>query len=161
MGGGGGGGGTQKKPNFDEFFGTYRAFYQGSVPGKVITETIQINETIRFNDNDNSPASLKFDIYGWESAVTPSTYSSDYPNAFIVSGRITDAIPQRSDPPYLYGNKTAPGFTSADITDGTKCWMYLYFDDDKLIRTAFSKTGNPTENVITDNNIARIYRRQD
>jgi hypothetical protein len=161
-----GGGGTPTKPDFDEkLFGIYNVTYLNS-SSKMITEIIQINET-NFKIEDNDPtgrASLYFEISDWKSDVTPSTYSSDYPNAFKITGRITGANPQQGgDKPSLYGNKTAPGFTAADI-NSTDCWMYLYFDNDgeELIRTAFSKTGNLNENVYTEsNNMARIYRRFD
>ena len=166
-GNGGGGGGSPTTPNIDEFFGTYAATYMNS-PGKIITEIIQIDKSyFRIEDNDPSGRDyLYFDIIDWESDKTPPGYFDDYPKAFKITGRITDAKPQVSG--YLYGSKTAQGFTSEDISNGTTCWMYLYFDYDysyddediRFIRTAFSKAGNLNENVYTDNNMPRVYRRR-
>jgi len=158
-----GGGGTPTKPDSKEkFYGTYRSVYVSN--GKPITEIIYINENIfSIEDNDYPSASLRFNIENWIPDKAPPEYISDYPNAFKVIGSIADARPQSSNPPYLYGNKTAPGFTIDDITSETTCWIYLYFDDDgeELIRTSFSKAGNLNENVYTDSGMPRVYRRID
>jgi hypothetical protein len=166
-GNGSNGGGTSTKPDLpdlpdlkEKLFGDYYAILNTSRSN----EDILINESILSSlDRKNTNEHLYFSISDWKSAKTPPEYFDDYPNAFKITGRITDAYPQQNNPPsYLYGNKTAPGFTSADI-NSTECWMYLYFDDygEELIRTAFSKAGNLNENVITEtNNEPRVYRRK-
>jgi hypothetical protein len=163
-GNGSGGGGTLTKPDLKEkFFGDYYAMLNPPTSGSI--EDILIKEfVLSSSDRKNPEDHLYFSISDWEPAVTPIKYSSDYPNAFKIIGSIFSAYPQQNNPPsYLYGNKTAPGFTIDDITYSTECWMYLYFDDDgeELIRTAFSKDGYLNENVITEtNNEPRFYRRR-
>jgi hypothetical protein len=149
-------------PDFEEnFFGEYTATWNSN--SEPITEGIFIKDSIlSFYDKRNPNEHLYFSSHAWELAVTPNIYSSKYPNAFKITGIITEASPQQDgDNPYLYGNKTASGFTSDDI-NSTECWIYLYFDDDgeELIRTGFSKTGNLNEDVITiTDNMPRVYRR--
>jgi hypothetical protein len=161
-GNGSGGDGTLTKPDFASFLDKYRSVIPGS--SKLITEIIGVYETyLRIEDNDYPPAYLDFEISKWEKAETPSTHLNDYPIAFKVTGIITDAIPKQNGPPYLYGNRTAPGFTIDDI-NSTECWMYLYFDYDgeELLRTRFSKAGDDEKNVFLEvSNIymPRVYRR--
>jgi len=152
----------------EKFFGTYISQYETN--GKVITETVQINET-NFRIEDNDPAgraSLYFEITDWDPPLTPSMYMSrSHPEYFEITGRITSANPQHNDPndpkySYLYGNKTAPGFTAADI-NSTECRIVLHYDNDgkELIRSNFFKIKNGGFEIVTDNNMDRIYRRYD
>jgi len=72
-----------------------------------------------------------------------------YTDAFKFSGRITEATSGTNS---LYGSQTAPGFSQADITNGTVATMFIYYKGEgssfTFIRTAFTKTPGTVPDVI-------------
>jgi hypothetical protein len=160
---------TLTNDEFNLFMDKYTARYLSG--DKIITEIIHLDEDrFQIMDNDLSVPGvhdiLDFAISKWEPIDTPDKYKTVYPYAFKITGKVMNAYPQGGGgTPYLYGTKTAPGFTASDL-NSTECWMYLYFnytrfkEEISLIRTAFSKAGNLNENVIidTNNNLARVYK---
>jgi len=136
------------------FKGTYKASYKsaGTVAADDTIETINLTDVEKFIISDaksSAPGTvvdkLEFKIESWDYADTPSTYATDYPNAFKFKGRITSSTTGY----YGTNSQTGKGIVATDIKadgSGTECLMYLYFSNTgKVIRTPFSKVGG-TEN---------------
>jgi len=150
--------------SYKAYFGKYSGKYTSGTgsSAKTLTETIEITETtLNIYDDENTGSKqdfLNFSITNWETAATPDSYKDDYPYAFKITGKITDAKP--IDASTLYGSSTAPGFTQTD-KNTTECWMYIYISrDGKIIRSPFSKAGrdNGTAPIITNTKL-RIYSK--
>jgi len=147
------------------FQGYNSAYYLGSG-----ASAKQINERIKFEKNklviwdtsvDSKVNYIEFEITKWDDAVTPTwTLSEDdvstiipanFKVAFKLTGKIKGGYPftaaTSTTPANIYGGKTAPNFTQADITNETTAYMFLYICDDDdvmdltLLRSIFTKTG--------------------
>jgi len=153
--------------NKDAFYGNYTGKYTNS-SSKTITETIKIaNGLISISDDfdASNPDYLDFSVDKWEIVTTPTfNQSANYPYAFKITGKITDAKPViTTNPTNIYGSQTAPGFTQSDI-NSTTCWMYIYISNTgDIIRSPFSKDGkNNGTNPITytsSNTTLRVFTK--
>jgi uncharacterized protein YjdB len=151
--------------NSTAYYGSYSGTYNASATKKVI-ETIKIeNGLITISDNDHAvgvqPDFLELTVDKWEAAEAPTAYKTNYPIAYKITGKITNAQPKTGTP---YGNLTAAGFTPSDITNNTTCWMYIYISySGDILRTPLSKSGKdngtaPVPFTSTDKTI-RVYSR--
>jgi len=140
------------------YFGGYNAPYYLGTPAALVNERIKFesNKLVIWDSTVGTLNYIEFEITKWEDATTPTwTVSTEAPAvtpanfkvAFKLTGKIKGAYPVSTNPAALYGTKTAPGFTQADITNGTPAYIFLYIqpedstNDVALVRSIFTKTG--------------------
>jgi len=147
------------------FYGTYTG--NGAKAGT--TETIELTETtFKISDDEKAPPNsdfLTFVILDWADAAVPSTYS-EYTKGYKFTGYIGDGRPNET---YIYGTQTAPSFNQSDITNKTRCHMYIYTKGEgtsfTFIRTVFSKeSGTDNTTAITNgtapNTTLRVFTKK-
>jgi len=141
-------------------------------PGAAFYGTYTVNYSLNDVDTDETIvfAETSFEIYeadpdGIETATQklifaidedgideftdiPDNLIGEYPNAFYITGVITDAKPVNvkgqngASQDSLYGSQTAPGATKADIDNATPFKMLILYNDSSFVRTPFLKSSD-------------------
>jgi len=131
--------------------GEFKANY--NLNGTMTDEFVTFNKT-SFKIYEKNAAGGKTDYLDfvinkdWAYDPVPSAV---YEVGFKFTGYISAGKPVGAN---IYGGKTAPGFTQADITNQTEACMFIYFKKDgSFVRTVFSKTSatTPDKTLITGN----------
>jgi len=157
---------SSSAPEAQEEINTY--IYDGEFKANYKLGTTPTDEFVKFTkthfkiyEAGTNADYLDFEITKpWEYDAVPD---ATYVDGFKFTGYISAGKPVDAAKNAIYGTKTAPGFTQADITNKTEACMFIYFKaDGSFVRTVFSKTSAaaPTKTLIDgDDKVVRNYKK--